>query len=333
MNREEKPVYMEDGKIVSLYVVAFERESGKMATIPKKPDDGELSNLGLGPKKKRHAPTATAAPNKSDAEKDQSSKTKNLGGEKKVVRKPKPEPRDTADIPSSNPDDPINLDSSPEHLLRKKAEKRKQADVKAEGRPDKKVRRMKITRRGNLDAFIAKPVLEKPNSPVHTEPLSVVNEELSPSPPRASVTEQLENADVPKNEAEKTAGVENSGVENPSNVAVDTGKVTSPETVDVGVVNPQTPEFVAQDSEKGKTAQEIPVIASPSMASGFMPDNIEKVSAEDQGSFSDVDKDSPIRPDETLGDYYYRTYSEKNASEIHVPVWTLKKGDLPAWGN
>ncbi|KAF5762007.1 hypothetical protein HanXRQr2_Chr16g0771861 [Helianthus annuus] len=39
MEREEKPVYMEDGKIVSLYVVAFEREGGKMATLPKKPDE------------------------------------------------------------------------------------------------------------------------------------------------------------------------------------------------------------------------------------------------------------------------------------------------------
>ncbi|KAJ0448514.1 hypothetical protein HanPSC8_Chr17g0784341 [Helianthus annuus] len=39
MEREEKPMYMEDGKIVSLYVVAFERESGKMSTIAKKPDE------------------------------------------------------------------------------------------------------------------------------------------------------------------------------------------------------------------------------------------------------------------------------------------------------
>ncbi|KAJ0752745.1 hypothetical protein HanPI659440_Chr09g0327821 [Helianthus annuus] len=39
MNREDKPVYMEGDKVVSLYVVAFEREGGKMATIPKKPDE------------------------------------------------------------------------------------------------------------------------------------------------------------------------------------------------------------------------------------------------------------------------------------------------------
>ncbi|MFS8007743.1 hypothetical protein Hanom_Chr14g01264641 [Helianthus anomalus] len=97
-----------------------------------------LSNLGIGPEKKRRAPAATAAPKKSDVEKTQSSKAKNVGGEKKVtrhsseswcdyvvvsdslegfapavVRKPKPEPRDTADIPPSNPDDPIDLESSP----------------------------------------------------------------------------------------------------------------------------------------------------------------------------------------------------------------------------
>ncbi|KAJ0804774.1 hypothetical protein HanPI659440_Chr02g0041971 [Helianthus annuus] len=39
MNREDKQVYMEGDKVVSLYLVAFEREGGKMATIPKKPDE------------------------------------------------------------------------------------------------------------------------------------------------------------------------------------------------------------------------------------------------------------------------------------------------------
>ncbi|KAJ0592349.1 hypothetical protein HanRHA438_Chr03g0111961 [Helianthus annuus] len=181
-----------------------------------------------------------------------------------VIRRPKPEPKDFADIPPSNPDDPIDLESSPEHLLRKKAWKRKQADVEAEGQPKKKVRRKKITRRGNLDTFISEPVF---------------------------------------------------------------GKVTSPEVVDVGAGNPKTPEFVAQDSEKGKTAEDIHVTTSPFVAAGFMPENIEKISVKDQGSFSDADRNSPIRPDETLGDYYYRTCSEKNASEIHVLVWNLKKGD------
>ncbi|MFS7905762.1 hypothetical protein Hanom_Chr01g00051481 [Helianthus anomalus] len=344
MNREDKPVYMEGDKIVSLYVVAFERKGGKMATVAKKPDEelyhflrfivGELSNLGIGPEKKRRAPTTTAAPKKNDAGKAQHSKGKNVGGEKKgtrrsfdsccdyvvvsdsledlapiVIKRPKLEQKDVADIPPSNPDDPIDVESSPEHLLRKKTGKRKQDDTEAEGQPEKKVRRKKITRRGNLDAFMLNPVFKKPNSPVHTEPSSVVNEDLSPSPPCASVNEQLRDVDVP-NEAEKTAGAEDSGFENPLNIVVDAGKVTSPGVVDVGAGNPQTPEVVAQDSEKGKSAQAIP-----------------NVSAKDHGSFSDADKNYPIRPDETLGDYNYRTYLEKNASKIHVPIWNLKKGD------
>ncbi|MFS7903544.1 hypothetical protein Hanom_Chr01g00025301 [Helianthus anomalus] len=39
MEREDKPVYMEDDKVVSLYVIAFEREGGSMATIPKRADE------------------------------------------------------------------------------------------------------------------------------------------------------------------------------------------------------------------------------------------------------------------------------------------------------
>ncbi|MFS7931665.1 hypothetical protein Hanom_Chr04g00358601 [Helianthus anomalus] len=103
MDREDKQVYMEDGKgnivVVSLYVVAFEREGGKMATIAKKPDeelwyhrivknfvfprDADLSAqpaAGSGPEKRKRAPTTTAALKKNDAEKAQSSKAKNIGG-------------------------------------------------------------------------------------------------------------------------------------------------------------------------------------------------------------------------------------------------------------
>ncbi|KAJ0791805.1 hypothetical protein HanOQP8_Chr01g0010081 [Helianthus annuus] len=147
---------------------------------------GEMSNLGIGPEKKRRAPTTTAAPKKSDAEKAQPSKVQNVGGEKKgicrssyswcdyvvdsdsleglaplVIRRPKPEPKDTADIPPSNPDDPIDLESSPERLVWKKAGKRKQTDAGAEGQHAKKIQRKKITRRGNLDAFISEPVSGK----------------------------------------------------------------------------------------------------------------------------------------------------------------------------
>ncbi|KAF5798145.1 hypothetical protein HanRHA438_Chr07g0299971 [Helianthus annuus] len=336
MNREEKPVYREDGKVVSLYVVAFEREGGKMATIPKKPDEelwyhrivrnfvllwdddlttqpaagaGELSNLGIGPKKKKRVPAATATPKKSEVEKTQPSKAKNVVGEKKgtrhssdswcdyvvvsdsleglapaVVRRPKPEPRDTADIPPLNPDDPIDLESSPEHLLRKKARKRKQTGVDADGQPAKKVQK-KITRRGNLDAFIAKPVLEKPNSPVSTEPSFVVNEELPPSPFRTRANEPLESTEVIDHETGRTAGTENPVAGKTADTAVDVEKIIGSEAVDFGAGNPQTPEFVVQDLGKEKSAQEIPVTMSPSAASGFVPENVEKNPGGNQGSF------------------------------------------------
>ncbi|KAJ0512608.1 hypothetical protein HanHA300_Chr10g0348071 [Helianthus annuus] len=39
MDQEDKSVYTEDGKVVSLYVVSYKRESRKMGTIQKKPDE------------------------------------------------------------------------------------------------------------------------------------------------------------------------------------------------------------------------------------------------------------------------------------------------------
>ncbi|KAJ0492938.1 hypothetical protein HanIR_Chr12g0580481 [Helianthus annuus] len=166
MDRDDKPVYTEDGHVVSLYVVAFKREGGRMGTIKKKPDEelwyhhivgnfarpqdadlsaqpttgaGELLNLGIGPEKEKRAVSSIPAPKKGGAEKAQSLKTKNVGEKKVSVREPKPEPKDSADLPPSNPSDPINLDSSPEHLVRRKTGKRKQADVDTEGQPPKKV--------------------------------------------------------------------------------------------------------------------------------------------------------------------------------------------------
>ncbi|KAJ0807632.1 hypothetical protein HanOQP8_Chr00c011g0685031 [Helianthus annuus] len=169
--------------VVSLYIVAYKREGVKIATIPKKANEelwylqivknfalprdedlsmqpptgaGELTNLGIGPEKKRCAHAANVAPKKADLAKPQSSKIKNVKGEKKgtrhssdswcdyvvvsnsleglapvVVKKPKAEPRDTADILASNPDNPINLESSPEPLVKTKTGKRKQAEVEA----------------------------------------------------------------------------------------------------------------------------------------------------------------------------------------------------------
>ncbi|KAF5822224.1 hypothetical protein HanRHA438_Chr01g0024481 [Helianthus annuus] len=158
MDREDKPVYMEDdrSKIWDFLTLLF-------------------SVL------KKRVPAVTIAPKKTDAPKAQSSKAKKVREEKKgtrrfsdswcdyivvsdtleglapvALRKPKAEPQDTADIPASNPDYPIDLESSPEPLLRTKAMKRKHVEVEAAAQPAKKVSRMKIGKRGNLDAFVTK---------------------------------------------------------------------------------------------------------------------------------------------------------------------------------
>ncbi|MFS7918969.1 hypothetical protein Hanom_Chr03g00207411 [Helianthus anomalus] len=134
MNREDKPVYMEGDK----------ERVGRWLLLPKilMRSSGIIILPGI---LKKRAPTAVTAPKKNDADIAQFSKTKNVRGETKgmrhspdswcdyvvvsdsleglapaVVKRPKSEPRDTADIPPSNPNDPIDLESSPEHLLRKK---------------------------------------------------------------------------------------------------------------------------------------------------------------------------------------------------------------------
>ncbi|KAF5795283.1 hypothetical protein HanXRQr2_Chr08g0337811 [Helianthus annuus] len=82
---------------------------------------------------------------------------------------------------------------------------------------------------------------------------------------------------------------------------------------------------MARDPEKGKFAQEDPVTIFPTSASA--PVNVERSPAGDQGASSYDEENDPLRPDETLGDHYYTTYSEKKESEIHTTVWNLKKGD------
>ncbi|KAM0008497.1 hypothetical protein Hdeb2414_s0113g00799051 [Helianthus debilis subsp. tardiflorus] len=355
MDRDDKPVYTEEGHVVSLYVVAYKREKGRMGTIKKKPDEelwhhrivrnfalprdahlsaqpaagiGELSNLGIGPEKKKRATTSNVAPKKSDAEKTQSSKARNVGEKKGIrhssdnwcdyvvvsdtleglapavtIRRPKPEPRDSADIPPSNPEDPIDLESSPEHLVQRGASKRKQSDAEAEGQPLKKVPRKKIARKGNLDAFIPVSAPQIHVSPVSTEPTPVVNEELPPSPSRASITDQLKTAEVPEGGVEKTV--------KPVDVTVEAENISDPGIVD-GVDNPQTSEVAARESERENTVEETPASVFSPEPSDVLPERVEKV-AEEQGSFS-------IRPEETPGDHYYRTYTEKNASEPHAPV-------------
>ncbi|MFS7953701.1 hypothetical protein Hanom_Chr07g00621721 [Helianthus anomalus] len=276
-----------------------------MATVPKRADE-KLWYL------KVHT-AINIAPKKTDASKAHS---KNVKGGKKgthhssvskcdyvvvsdsleglalvVVKKPKAEPRDSADIPASNPEDPIDLESSPKPLVKTKIGKRKHVEVEAEAQPAKKVQKRKIGKRGNLDAFIAKP---------------------SPGTKAA------------EDEAEKVAEVENPKVEKPIDIEVESEKVVGPETADVDITQPKTPEVATCDPEKGKSIYEDPV---PTSVSASAPVNIEKSPVGDQGSFSYDEENSPISPEETPEDYYYRTYSEKKAFEIHAPVWKLKIGD------
>ncbi|KAL9994873.1 hypothetical protein Hdeb2414_s0863g00955381 [Helianthus debilis subsp. tardiflorus] len=373
LEREDKPIYMEGEKIVSLYVVAYKREHG----VPKRADEelwylqivknfalprdedlsaqppagaGELTNLGIVPEKKKRAPAVNIALKKTDAAKAQSSKVKNVKGEKKgtrhssdswcdyvvvsdsleglapvVVKKLKAEPRDTADIPASNPEDQIDLESSPEPLVKTKTRKRKQVETEAKAQPAKKIPMRKISKRGNLDAFITKPPLEKSVPTARAEPSSVVNDDLPLSPPRASISEQLEGTKTNEDEAEKTAEAENPEVE--KSVEVESEKVVDPETADADATHPKSPEVVARDLEKGKSVPYDPVITIPASATTSAPVNVVRSPSGGQGFSAHSEENSPIRPKETSGDYYYRTYLEKQVSEVHAPVWKLKKGD------
>ncbi|KAJ0442033.1 hypothetical protein HanRHA438_Chr16g0752141 [Helianthus annuus] len=109
---------------------------------------------------------------------------------------------------------------------------------------------------------------------------------------------------------------------------METEKVVDPENADVDVAQAKSPEVVVRDPEKGKSTHEDPVVIVPTSASDYAPVNIERSPAGDQGSFAHDEENSPIRPEETRGDCYYRTYSEKKASEIHAPVWKLKRATL-----
>ncbi|KAJ0827602.1 hypothetical protein HanRHA438_Chr17g0827761 [Helianthus annuus] len=329
---------------------------------------GELTNLGIGAEKKKRAPAANIALKKTVMTKAQSSKVKNAKGEKKgthhssdswcdyvvvsdsleglvpaVVKKPKAEPRDTAGIPASNPDDPIDLESSPEPLVKTKTGKRKQVEIEAEAQPAKKIPGRKISKRGNLDAFIAKPppgeclclfyvlnvnmhfaLAEKKTPVASAEPSSVVNEYLPPSPPHAPISEQLEGTKAAEDEAEKIAKTGNPEVE--KSVEVESEKVVDPETVDANATHSKSPVVVARDPEKGKSVHEDPVITIHACTTTHAPVNVVK-SPSDQGFSAHSEENSPIRLDETPGDYYYKFYSEKKADEIHAPVWKLRKGD------
>ncbi|KAJ0570940.1 hypothetical protein HanHA300_Chr05g0183871 [Helianthus annuus] len=224
-----------------------------------------------------------------------------------AVKKPKAEPKDTTDIPESNPDDPIDLESSPKPLVRTRAEKRKKPEGGAVAQPARKLARKRIGKKGDLDAFAAK--LSPAGASSHAESLFPFDDRV-PSPPPELPKENLEG------EKSVEAQVKSTGV--------DQTKPASPEVV-----------MVAQDSEKKKSIveDETPVVTVPSTSAPtpeLPKDNVQKTpeNVEHQGFVvHDAEEESPIRPDETEGDYYYRTYSNKRASNLHAPVWKLKQGD------
>ncbi|MFS7919858.1 hypothetical protein Hanom_Chr03g00217581 [Helianthus anomalus] len=112
----------------------------------------------------KSVPAVNTAVKKTNTAKAQSSKVKKARGDKQgtchssdslcdyvvvfdsleglapvVVRKAKAEPRYTADIPASNPEDPNDLESSPDPLVKTKKGKRKQVEIEAEAQPAKKM--------------------------------------------------------------------------------------------------------------------------------------------------------------------------------------------------
>ncbi|KAJ0495255.1 hypothetical protein HanIR_Chr12g0606861 [Helianthus annuus] len=272
----------------------------KNFALPKDADLNAQPSTDVG------TPVASTISKKTDAPKADILKEE----KKKVVKQPKAEPRETADIPPSNPEEPIDLESSLEPLVRTKVVKRKKPEGEAAAQPATKILRKKLARRAILTPWLR-------NFPLSS---SAFSDDLPPSPPRMSIKEKFEGTKAVEAEVKKTMEVE-------------TKKAAEVETADAGVTKPKSPEVVAQGPEKEKFLnEEVPVISVPSSsapASKLPTDDVQEnpVHVEQGFVIHDEEEDSPIRPDETPGDYYYRTYSEKRASEIHVPVWKLKQGD------
>ncbi|KAJ0733757.1 hypothetical protein HanPI659440_Chr11g0412011 [Helianthus annuus] len=281
----------------------------------------------------RRAPAATAAPKKVDAPKVKVPKEENKGTRlfsepwcdyvvvsntleglaPVAISKSKPEPRDTADIPVQNPDDPIDLYSSPEPLLRTKAMKRKQSEGGAMAQPVKKIGRKKIGKKGNLDAFVAKVSPEKPIPPAHQES-SVFNDDFPLSPPRTSIKEQLESTQTVEAGVEKAVEVEKT-VE----VELEAEKVVEAETVDTGATKPKSRKVVAHGPERGKSIieEEVPVITVLSSTTTSAPprDNVEENPIHVDQGFVGIFPPAEVKfQEERSHDHTYRSYLEETAS-------------------
>ncbi|MFS7918081.1 hypothetical protein Hanom_Chr03g00196691 [Helianthus anomalus] len=319
--------------IVTFYVVAYKRENGKMSTVQKGADEETwyhyivknfalLKDADLNAQRSTDVgtPVATTISKKVDAPKADILKEEKKKGSCTC---------NTAEIPVSNPDNPKDVESSPEPLVGTKAVKRKKPEGEAAVQSAKKITRKKIGKKGNLDAFVAKYSPEKLVPSVHAESSSVFHDDLPPSPPCASIKEQWEGTKTVEVEVKKTVETE---VEKTMRIEVETEKTTEVEMADAGVTKPNSPEVVAQGLEKEKLINEVPVITVPSSsvpASELPTNDVQENPVHvEQGFFiHDEEENSPIRPDETLVDYYFRTYSEKGASDINAPVWKLKQGN------
>ncbi|KAJ0614241.1 hypothetical protein HanIR_Chr02g0060191 [Helianthus annuus] len=262
--RHDKSDYVEDDKSNCCFVlVAYKREHGKMTTVQKGANEEPwyhqiLKNFALPRDADLSAQPSTGA-----------------GLAPVAMRKPKAEPRDTADIPVPNPDDPIDMDSSLEPLLRTKAVKRKQPKSEAAAQPAKKITRKRISKKGNLDAFASKISPSEPIPPVHVESSSVFNDDLPPSPPRASIREQLEGTKTAEAEVDKAMEVEK-----PVGVELEAEKTVEAETADVGATKLKSPEVMAHGPGRGKSTLEegVHVITIPSFATTSAPprDDVEE---------------------------------------------------------
>ncbi|MFS7990830.1 hypothetical protein Hanom_Chr11g01063511 [Helianthus anomalus] len=199
-DRDDKPVYVEDdkskaqGNMETVKMGAIEepwyQQIVRNFALPKDADLSAQSTYDVGPSKEEKKKGTHLI---SDPWGDYVVVFDTLEGLAPVaLKKPKPEPQDTADIPASNPDEPIDLDSSPEPLLRTKAAKRKQPEGGAAAQPMKKTK--KIGKRGDLDAFVAKSSPEKGKS-TQEDPMITVPSSTTTSAPQDDVDKSPPGAD------------------------------------------------------------------------------------------------------------------------------------------
>ncbi|MFS7919047.1 hypothetical protein Hanom_Chr03g00208331 [Helianthus anomalus] len=248
---------------------------------------GELINLGIGPeKKKKRVPVVPAAPKKIYAPKAQIPK-----GEKKRTRRFSESWCDYIVVSDT-------LEGLAPVALRKPSQERS-------------LRISRIFQRRTL--MIPLTWNQKPIPYVRTESPSVFNDDLPPSPPRASIKEQLEGTKAAEAEAERAVEVEKP-------IEVEAEKVVEAEVVDA---KPKSPEVVAQEPEKEKSIQEDPVITIPFSSTTSSPVNVEN-------SPSGVKFQEGRSHDQTYHAYLEETTSSTSTTHHIVREWRSKVALLRA---